>query len=223
MTAFEAKPNLRGGQRPLPQLCQFTIQPNIQNCSGTKIYFHFRIEIVCWCCPCIVRSTESESLSSFPSLADQLRETQLKHRKSTSKVYFSDLVSSTFRVLQTVFLRPTLGGTVKNSWSTESKDLSLGVCSEANFKQDPFLVFDKQTRTTNLSEVKVQTAQTSTVALSLQTSSQAKKLSPPTHQVALFDISISNIDCRYINTFEKYQYWYRYRYGYFWKYRYRYP
>ena len=86
--------------RPSPQLCQFTIQPNIQNCSGTKIYFHFRIEIVCWCCPCIVRSTESESLSSFPSLADQLRETQLKHRKSTSKVYFADLVSSTFRILQ---------------------------------------------------------------------------------------------------------------------------
>ena len=36
--------------------------------------------------------------------------------------------------------------------------------------------------------------------------------------VALFDISIWHIDCRYINTFEKY----RYRYGHFWKYRYRY-
>ena len=35
--------------------------------------------------------------------------------------------------------------------------------------------------------------------------------------IALFDISISNIDCRYIDTFEKY----RYRYGHFWKYRYR--
>ena len=34
---------------------------------------------------------------------------------------------------------------------------------------------------------------------------------------ALFDISISNIDCRYINTFEKYRYWH----GHFWKYRYR--
>ena len=31
--------------------------------------------------------------------------------------------------------------------------------------------------------------------------------------VALFDISISNIDCRYIDTFEKYRYRYRYRYG----------
>ena len=30
-------------------------------------------------------------------------------------------------------------------------------------------------------------------------------------EVALFDISISNIDCRYIDTFEKY----RYRYGHF--------
>ena len=29
--------------------------------------------------------------------------------------------------------------------------------------------------------------------------------------IALFDISISNIDCRYIDTFEKY----RYRYGHF--------
>ena len=35
--------------------------------------------------------------------------------------------------------------------------------------------------------------------------------------LALFDISISNIDCRYIDSFEKY----RYRYGHFWKYRYR--
>ena len=40
--------------------------------------------------------------------------------------------------------------------------------------------------------------------------------------VALFDISISNIDCRYIDTFEKYRYWYWYRYGHSWKYRYRY-
>ena len=32
-------------------------------------------------------------------------------------------------------------------------------------------------------------------------------------QLALFDISISNIDCRYIDTFEKYRYRYRYRYG----------
>ena len=39
--------------------------------------------------------------------------------------------------------------------------------------------------------------------------------------VALFDISISNIDCRYIDTFKKYRYQYRYRYGHFWKYRYR--
>ena len=38
--------------------------------------------------------------------------------------------------------------------------------------------------------------------------------------VALFDISIWHIDCRYIDTFEKYRY--RYRYGHFWKYRYRY-
>ena len=30
-------------------------------------------------------------------------------------------------------------------------------------------------------------------------------------EVALFDISLSNIDCRYIDTFEKY----RYRYGHF--------
>ena len=34
-------------------------------------------------------------------------------------------------------------------------------------------------------------------------------------QVALFDISIANIDCRYIDTFEKYRYRYRYRYGHF--------
>ena len=33
--------------------------------------------------------------------------------------------------------------------------------------------------------------------------------------IALFDISISNIDCRYIDTFEKYRYRYRYRYGHF--------
>ena len=32
-------------------------------------------------------------------------------------------------------------------------------------------------------------------------------------QLALFDISISNIDCRYIDTFEKYRY--QYRYGHF--------
>ena len=38
----------------------------------------------------------------------------------------------------------------------------------------------------------------------------------------LFDISISNTDCRYIDTFEKYRYRYRYRHGHFWKYRYRY-
>ena len=36
--------------------------------------------------------------------------------------------------------------------------------------------------------------------------------------VVLFYILILNIDCRYINTFEKY----RYRYGHFWKYWYRY-
>ena len=35
------------------------------------------------------------------------------------------------------------------------------------------------------------------------------------HKLALFDISISNIDCRYIDTFEKYQYRYQYRYGHF--------
>ena len=40
--------------------------------------------------------------------------------------------------------------------------------------------------------------------------------------VALFDISIWHIDCRYIDTFEKYRYRYRYRYGHIWKYRYRY-
>ena len=40
--------------------------------------------------------------------------------------------------------------------------------------------------------------------------------------LALFDISIWHIDCRYINTFEKYRYRYQYRYGHFWKYRYRY-
>ena len=40
----------------------------------------------------------------------------------------------------------------------------------------------------------------------------------PGKHVALFDISIWHIDCRYIDTFEKY----RYRYGHFWKYRYRY-
>ena len=34
-----------------------------------------------------------------------------------------------------------------------------------------------------------------------------------TVQVALFDISIWHIDCRYINTFEKYRYRYRYWYG----------
>ena len=39
--------------------------------------------------------------------------------------------------------------------------------------------------------------------------------------LALFDISIWHIDCRYIDTFEKYQYRYRYRYGHIWKYRYR--
>ena len=37
-------------------------------------------------------------------------------------------------------------------------------------------------------------------------------------KVALFDISISDIDCRYIDTFKKY----RYRKGDFGKYRYRY-
>ena len=40
--------------------------------------------------------------------------------------------------------------------------------------------------------------------------------------LALFDISISDIDCRYIDTFEKYRYRYRYRQGDFGKYRYRY-
>ena len=40
--------------------------------------------------------------------------------------------------------------------------------------------------------------------------------------IALFDISISNIDCRYIDTFDKYRYRYWYRYGHFWNYRYRY-
>ena len=42
-----------------------------------------------------------------------------------------------------------------------------------------------------------------------------KRLSAP--QLALFDIALSNIDCRYIDTFEKY----RYRYGHLGKYRYR--
>ena len=37
-------------------------------------------------------------------------------------------------------------------------------------------------------------------------------------RLSLFDISISNIDCRYVDTFEIY----RYRYGHFWKYRYQY-
>ena len=32
-------------------------------------------------------------------------------------------------------------------------------------------------------------------------------------QVALFDISISNIDCQYIDTFEKYRYRYRHQHG----------
>ena len=43
-------------------------------------------------------------------------------------------------------------------------------------------------------------------------------------ELALFDISIWHIDCRYIDTFEKYRYryQYQYRYGHFWKYRYRY-
>ena len=45
----------------------------------------------------------------------------------------------------------------------------------------------------------------------------AAKLTFVSRCVALFDISISNINCRYIDTFEKY----RYRYGHFWKYRYR--
>ena len=40
--------------------------------------------------------------------------------------------------------------------------------------------------------------------------------------LALFDISISDIDCRYINTFEKYRYRYRCRKGISEKYRYRY-
>ena len=39
--------------------------------------------------------------------------------------------------------------------------------------------------------------------------------------LALFDISIWHIDCRYIDTFEKYRYRYQYRYGDFGKYRYR--
>ena len=34
-------------------------------------------------------------------------------------------------------------------------------------------------------------------------------------QLGLFDISILNIDCRYIDTFEKYRDRYRYRYGQF--------
>ena len=38
-----------------------------------------------------------------------------------------------------------------------------------------------------------------------------KKLGMGQTHLALFDISISNIDCRYIDTFEKY----RYRYGHF--------
>ena len=33
--------------------------------------------------------------------------------------------------------------------------------------------------------------------------------------LALFDISISDIDCRYIDTFQKYRYRYQYRYGHF--------
>ena len=41
-------------------------------------------------------------------------------------------------------------------------------------------------------------------------------------QLALFDISISDIDCRYIDTFKKYRYRYRHRQGDFGKYRYRY-
>ena len=40
--------------------------------------------------------------------------------------------------------------------------------------------------------------------------------------IALFDISIWHIDCRYIDTFEKYRYQYQYRYGHFGKYRYWY-
>ena len=39
--------------------------------------------------------------------------------------------------------------------------------------------------------------------------------------LALFDISISDIDCRYIDTYIKYRYRYRYRQGDFGKYRYR--
>ena len=38
--------------------------------------------------------------------------------------------------------------------------------------------------------------------------------------LALFDISISDIDCRYIDTFKKYRHRYRYRQGDFGKYRY---
>ena len=40
--------------------------------------------------------------------------------------------------------------------------------------------------------------------------------------VALFDISIWHIDCRYTDTFEKYWYRHQYRYGQIWKYWYRY-
>ena len=40
---------------------------------------------------------------------------------------------------------------------------------------------------------------------------QVCPLIPP--PLALFDISIWHIDCRYIDTFEKYRYRYRYRYG----------
>ena len=39
-------------------------------------------------------------------------------------------------------------------------------------------------------------------------------------RLSLFDISILNIYCQYIDTFEIYRY--RYRYGHFWKYRYQY-
>ena len=41
-------------------------------------------------------------------------------------------------------------------------------------------------------------------------------------RVGVFDISISHINCRYIDTFWKYRYRYQYRYDHSWKYRYWY-
>ena len=66
----------------------------------------------------------------------------------------------------------------------------------------------KLTVTTAKGKLKVILEESFTQHSNVSASTKSPKRASPS-QLALFDISISNIDCRYINTFEKY----RYRYG----------